>query len=189
MPNAWAIVTGMRMLTAVFWGSLGLALAVGAPAAEQAPAEGDDDDGVQLDLDALEAPEKDGGSEGNADTPAREPSSPPAGQASSGTPNKLVVAYGVNASEVPQGEQDRLRTLAESLKQSKARLTIVAYASGGDKRSANAAQRLALERAINLRHLLVAAGVDGARINLKPRGGAEAEAAPGDRAEVIIEGG
>ena len=162
VPACWAIVLRMHELArrAVYVvGLTGLLAAL--PALAQ-------DDGVKLDLKALESLK--------SDKPAPE------------VPEALthIIDFSPGSAQPTDSARASLLALADTVRDESSRLTVVAYAAIGPDINENDARRLALRRAINVRQILVAAGVDGTRVNLKPQGARPEVNANSDQAEVIV---
>jgi len=126
------------------------------------------DDGVILDLDALKSLEKE-----KAERSADE--------------TIYVVNYEPAATEPSNNDDPAIRKATDAARDERVRLTIVAFASMAEGQSENDARRLALRRAIALRQILVAAGVDGSRVNLQPKGLNPEGGEKNDQAQIIVQ--
>lgn len=131
------------------------------------PAHPAEDNGVILDLDALKSlkPER-------AGPEAKE--------------TTYTVTYEPGAAK-PAGDQESAITqVAGAARNGTARLSIVAYAPMAEGENENDARRLALRRAIALRQILIASGVDGSRVNLQPMGVHPDGGEKSDQAQIIV---
>jgi outer membrane protein OmpA-like peptidoglycan-associated protein len=96
---------------------------------------------------------------------------------------KTAVPFAPGNPEPTETGRQAAEKLAQQLKDDKARLTIVAYAETGEGETENDARRLALRRAINLRQILIAGGIEGTRVNLQPQG---PRSDSGEAAEIVV---
>jgi hypothetical protein len=131
------------------------------------PAYPAEDDGVILDLDALKSLKQE-----------------PAGQDVKET--IYTVTYPPGAAKPASDAQAEIARVAASARTGTARLSIVAYAPMAEGENENDARRLALRRAIALRQILIAAGVDGSRVNLQPMGVHPEGGDKSDQAQIIV---
>lgn len=86
--------------------------------------------------------------------------------------------------EVPSTSGDGLKILAARMKNDPAlRVQLLAFASDPEK-SVSRSRRLSLERAVNVRKQLLAAGIDSTRIEVRALGEQSGDGAP-DRVDAI----
>lgn len=158
----WAIFSPMHAFTRCAVYLVGLTGLLAA-----SPALAQDDSGVKLDLKALESLKSD------------KPEPPPA-------PVTHIIDFSPGSALPTDKARAALTALAQDVRTGTSRLTVVAYAAPGANGNENDARRLALRRAINVRQILVAAGVDGTRVNLQPQGARPEPDASSDQAEIIV---
>ena len=86
--------------------------------------------------------------------------------------------------EVPSTSGDGLKILAARMKNDPAlRVQLLAFASDPEK-SVSRSRRLSLERAVNVRKQLLAAGIDSTRIEVRALGEQSGDGAP-DRVDAV----
>jgi outer membrane protein OmpA-like peptidoglycan-associated protein len=108
---------------------------------------------------------------------------PPA-TAPSADPGTLRISFGVGGADLPAGAAANVKALAQRLVKDPAlRVQLVAYASDPEK-SISRSRRLSLERAIAVRKVLLAAGVESTRIDLRALG-EQSGGGPPDRVDAI----
>ncbi len=96
----------------------------------------------------------------------------------------LTIAYKAGAADVPAEATAGLKALAAKLsKDPSARIELVAFASDAEK-SISRSRRLSLERAINVRKILLAAGLESTRIGIRALGEQSGGGAP-DRVDAV----
>ncbi len=99
-------------------------------------------------------------------------------------PDTLSISFGVGVPEVPNSASPDLKDLAGSLKADPAlRVQLLAFASDPEK-SVSRSRRLSLERAVNVRKQLLAAGIDSTRIEVRALGEQSGDGAA-DRVDAI----
>ncbi len=100
------------------------------------------------------------------------------------TPDTLTISFAVGVPEVPGTAANGLSGLAARMKADPAlRVQLLAFASDPEK-SVSRSRRLSLERAVNVRKQLLAAGVDSTRIEVRALGEQAGDGAP-DRVDAI----
>lgn len=100
-------------------------------------------------------------------------------------PDEFTIPYGTRDADVPERADDDLRLLAARMvKNSDLRVEFIAYASDPDE-SVSRSRRLSLERAVNVRKMLLDAGVDSSRVNLRALGEQSGNGDP-DRIDVVV---
>ncbi len=100
-------------------------------------------------------------------------------------PDEFTISYGVGNSDVPDSANDDLRLLAARMvKNTDLRVEFIAFASDAED-SVSRSRRLSLERAVNVRKMLLDSGVDSSRVNLRALGEQSGDGAP-DRIDVIV---
>jgi len=129
----------------------------------------------------------------SAAAPAAEPkaeetkvaSLPPAAAAKSANEaDTLRIAFGIGGADLPATAATDVKSLAQRLAKDPAlRVQLVAYASDPDK-SISRSRRLSLERAVAVRKVLLAAGVESTRIDLRALG-EQSGGGPPDRVDAI----
>ncbi len=99
-------------------------------------------------------------------------------------PDTFSIAFKVGAADVPADSTAGLKALAAKLaKDPTARLQLVAYASDPEK-SISRSRRLSLERAVNVRKVMLAAGIESTRIDIRALGEQSGSGAP-DRVDAV----
>ncbi len=102
-----------------------------------------------------------------------------------GPPNEFTIPYGTGDSSVPERAHDNLRLLAgRMVKNPDLRVEFIAYASDPEE-SVSRSRRLSLERAVNVRKMLLDSGVDSSRVNLRALGEQSGDGDP-DRIDVFV---
>ncbi len=100
-------------------------------------------------------------------------------------PDEFTISYGTGTADVPGAANDNLRLLAARMvKDTDLRVEFIAFASDTEG-SVSRSRRLSLERAVNVRKMLLDAGVDSSRVNLRALGEQSGDGAP-DRIDVIV---
>lgn len=96
----------------------------------------------------------------------------------------LTIAFKVGGADVPADAAAGLKALAARLaKDPTSRLQLIAYASDPEK-SISRSRRLSLERAVNVRKVMLAAGIESTRIDIRALGEQSGSGAP-DRVDVL----
>ncbi|MBI1180033.1 MAG: OmpA family protein [Alphaproteobacteria bacterium] len=139
-------------------------LAVAAPAAAQ------DDQGMNINMDALQHRPAD-----QAKPPAKPAEQTPK-QHKTFTGKSVTVLFQPGSDALDAAATERLDTVAATAPHGQ-RLELMAYA-GTAKQSASETHRLALKRAIAVRGYLMKKGMDGTRISVRPQGPAAEGGAP-----------
>lgn len=99
-------------------------------------------------------------------------------------PEALTISFKVGGADVPADATANLKALAAKLaKDPNTRLQLVAYASDPEK-SISRSRRLSLERAVNVRKVMLAAGIESTRIDIRALGEQSGTGAP-DRVDAI----
>ncbi len=100
-------------------------------------------------------------------------------------PDEFTIPYGVGDAGVPEHADDNLRLLAARMaKNADLRVEFIAYASDAEG-DVSRSRRLSLERAVNMRKMLLDASVDSSRVNLRALGRQSGGGNP-DRIDVIV---
>ncbi len=108
-----------------------------------------------------------------------EPNKPPT------PPDEFTILYGIGNADVPNTANDNLKLLAARMvKNSDLRVEFIAFASDAEE-SVSRSRRLSLERAVNVRKMLLDAGVDSSRVTLRALGEQSGDGEP-DRIDVIV---
>jgi outer membrane protein OmpA-like peptidoglycan-associated protein len=108
---------------------------------------------------------------------------PPA-PAKTAEPDTLRIPFGVGGADLPADAAANVKALAQRLAKDPAlRVQLVAYASDPEK-SISRSRRLSLERAVAVRKVLLAAGVESTRIDLRALG-EQSGGGPPDRVDAI----
>jgi hypothetical protein len=160
----WAIVSAMQLSRLKAVSLIGL---IGLSGLFAAPAHPAEDNGVILDLDALKSLKREQSGQDVKQT-------------------IYTVTYEPGAAKPASEAQTEIGRVAAAARNSMARLSIVAYAPMAAGENENDARRLALRRAIALRQILIAAGVDGSRVNLQPMGVHPDGGEKSDQAQIIV---
>ncbi len=101
-----------------------------------------------------------------------------------GEPESLTISFKVGGADVPADATAGLKALAAKLaKDPTTRLQLIAYASDPEK-SISRSRRLSLERAVNVRKVMLAAGIESTRIDIRALGEQSGSGAP-DRVDAI----
>ena len=104
--------------------------------------------------------------------------------AQTASPDTLTISFALGVPEVPGPASTGLTGLAARMKANPAlRVQLLAFASDSEK-SVSRSRRLSLERAVNVRKQLLAAGVDSTRIEVRALGEQSGDGAP-DRVDAI----
>ncbi len=99
-------------------------------------------------------------------------------------PETLSIAFKVGGADVPTDATAGLKALAAKLaKDPASRLQLIAYASDPEK-SISRSRRLSLERAVNVRKVMLAAGIESTRIDIRALGEQSGSGAP-DRVDAV----
>jgi outer membrane protein OmpA-like peptidoglycan-associated protein len=99
-------------------------------------------------------------------------------------PDTLTIGFDVGVPDVPGSADADLKSLAARMKADAAlRVQLLAFASDPEK-SVSRSRRLSLERAVNVRKQLLAAGIDSTRIEVRALGEQSGDGAP-DRVDAI----
>ena len=100
-------------------------------------------------------------------------------------PDEFTIPYGVGDADIPERANDNLRLLAARMAKNKSlRVEFIAFASDAEN-SVSRSRRLSLERAVNVRKMLLDLGVDSSQVNLRALGEQSGGGDP-DRIDVII---
>ncbi len=100
-------------------------------------------------------------------------------------PDQFTIDYGVGDADVPKPANQNLAQLARRMVGNPdLRVEFIAYASDREG-SVSRSRRLSLERAVNVRKMLLDAGVDSSRVNLRAMGEQSGDGDP-DRIDVLV---
>jgi outer membrane protein OmpA-like peptidoglycan-associated protein len=100
-------------------------------------------------------------------------------------PEEFTIPYGTENVGIPERADDSLRILAARMvKNTNLRVEVIAYASDSDE-SVSRSRRLSLERAINVRNMLLDSGVDSSHVNVRALG-EKSDGGDPDRVVMIV---
>ncbi len=101
-------------------------------------------------------------------------------------PDTFTISFAIGEPDVPAAATNGLQALATRMKADAAlRVQLLAFASDPEK-SVSRSRRLSLERAVNVRKQLLAAGIDSTRIEVRALGEQSGDGAP-DRVDAITQ--
>ncbi|MHB1205600.1 MAG: OmpA family protein [Rhodospirillaceae bacterium] len=137
----------------------------------------------KVDLPKVETPKAPGAKTAEAPAETKLAALPPPAKTPQ-EPDTFTIAFKIGGADLPGDATAGVKALAARMtKDPTARIQLVAYASDPDK-SISRSRRLSLERAVNVRKVLLAAGVESTRIDIRALGEQSGNGAP-DRVDAI----